>query len=165
MPSIIGTELSIEGNLKSAGDIEVQGTVKGDIEGKSVTVEREAQVSGSIHAESLTISGAVDGQIEASSVTLTSTAKVTGDLLHRTLAVEAGASVEAQFRQMSQDRKAPEARPVRREGSAEAPRQPSSASSPAAAPSTAPGAAPSAASEAGDSAIRLRAAGGSAASA
>ncbi len=153
MPSIIGTELSIEGNLKSAGDIEVHGKVKGDIEGKSVTVDREAQVSGSIHADALTVSGAVDGQIEATSVTLTSTAKVTGDLLHRTLAVEAGASVEAQFRQMPQEKRSAEARPVRRDGAADAPRPPSAAPAPASA------------SDAGDPAVRLRTAGGTAASA
>ena len=155
MPSIIGAELSIEGNLKSAGDIEVQGSVKGDIEGKSVTVDREAHVSGSIHAEALTVSGTVDGQIEASSVTLTSTAKVTGDLLHKTLAVEAGASVEAQFRQMTQERKAaPAATPAKREAaSGSSDRQPSAVSAPAAA------------SESADPAVRLRAAGGSTASA
>lgn len=137
MPSIIGAELNIEGNLKSAGDIEVQGSVKGDIEGQSVTVEKEARVRGSIHADSITISGTVDGKIEAPSVTLTSTAKVTGDLLHKTLAVEAGAAVEAQFRQMTQEKKA--AMPAKRaEKSDHMGQQPSTGSAPATAESAIP---------------------------
>jgi len=95
--------------------IEVLGKIKGDIAAKSVIVDRDGEICGSVRAETLTISGSVDGQIEAQSVALTSTARVTGDLMHGTITVEPGASVEARIHAMPLESEAPHKRPVTRE--------------------------------------------------
>ena len=80
MPSIIGADLKVVGNLVCESDIDIQGTVKGDIEATTVTVDKDARVDGSIRARSLIVSGSVDGAMEASEISLTSTARVTGEL-------------------------------------------------------------------------------------
>lgn len=105
MPSIIGADLKVVGNLQCDGDIDVQGTVQGDIEAATVTVDKDARVEGSIRAHSLIISGSVDGEMEATEISLTSTARVTGELTHETLSVDPGASLEARLSRLSKEKK------------------------------------------------------------
>jgi cytoskeletal protein CcmA (bactofilin family) len=97
MPSVIGPELRIVGNLHCTGSIQVEGTVEGQITGQTVNIVEGAQVSGPINADAVQVSGAINGQIEGNSVILTSTAKVKGSITHKTLSIEAGARVEGQF--------------------------------------------------------------------
>lgn len=94
MPSIISVDLKVIGDLHCAGDIQIEGTVEGDIKSQTVTVGEGAQVSGSIYGDTVRVSGNVTGQIEAKSVTLAKTAEVTGDVVHETLSIEAGAHLE-----------------------------------------------------------------------
>ena len=105
MPSIIGADLKVVGNLQCDGDIDVQGTVQGDIEAATVTVDKDARVDGSIRAHSLIVSGSVDGEMEATAISLTSTARVTGELIHETLSVDPGASLEARLSRLSKEKK------------------------------------------------------------
>ena len=128
MPSIISADLKVVGNLQCAGDIQIEGTVEGNIHSQSVTVGEGALVSGSIHGETVRVSGAVQGEIEADSVILAKSAKVTGDVIHKVLSIEAGAFLEGNCRRMASERKtAPEAKvtdlkPAAREASASAPK-------------------------------------------
>lgn len=105
MPSIIGADLKVVGNLVCESDIDVQGTVKGDIEATTVTVDKDARVDGSIRARSLIVSGSVDGTMEASEISLTSTARVTGEVVHETLSVDPGACLEARLSRASKERR------------------------------------------------------------
>ena len=105
MPSIIGTDLKIVGNLVCEGDIDIQGAVQGDIDARSVTVDKDARVDGSIQAQSLIVSGTVEGGMEASSISLTSTATVTGEIIHETLSVDPGANLEARLSRISKEKR------------------------------------------------------------
>ena len=105
MPSIIGADLKVVGNLQCDGDIDVQGTVQGDIEAATVTVDKDARVDGSIRAHSLIVSGSVDGEMEATEISLTSTARVTGELSHETLSVDPGASLEARLSKLTKEKR------------------------------------------------------------
>lgn len=105
MPSIISTDLKVIGDLHCAGDIQIEGTVEGDIKSQTVTVGEGAHVSGSIYGQTVRVSGNVEGQIEAKSVTLAKTAQVTGDVVHETLSIEAGAHLEGMCRRLQADSK------------------------------------------------------------
>lgn len=105
MPSIIGADLKVVGNLSCDSDIDIQGTVEGDIEAKTVTVDAAARVNGSIHAGAVVVSGTVDGKMEATEISLTSTSRVTGELLHETLSVDPGATLEARLSRISKERR------------------------------------------------------------
>lgn len=94
--SIIGKGLKITGDLHSAGDITVHGTVEGSITCRSLTLGDTPTVS-SITAESVRISGEFQGDIRAKQVVLGSQAKVSGDIWHESLQVEAGASIEGRL--------------------------------------------------------------------
>ncbi len=96
-PSLITSDLKVIGNLVCTGDLQVDGTIEGDVQSRSVTVGEGARVEGSTSAESVLISGTVNGAIKAATVRLARTAKVTGDITYKTLAVEEGAVVNGRM--------------------------------------------------------------------
>ncbi len=94
VPSIISPDLEIVGNLKSDGEIQIDGTVKGDIKGHMLTVGEQGKVDGSTVAETVRIFGTVNGRVQAKTVRLEKSARVTADIAHETLAIEADAHFE-----------------------------------------------------------------------
>ena len=98
--SVISADLKITGNLESAGDIQIDGTVDGDVRSRSVTVGEGAKVTGAVIAETARICGTLSGQVRASSVIIAKTAKATGDIIHKTLSIEAGAFLEGQVKRL-----------------------------------------------------------------
>ena len=94
MPSILSADLKVIGELKSKGEIQVDGTIEGDVTGGDLTISPGGRVDGSITAERVHVSGSVEGRIEAKTVVITKTAKVLGDVVHQDLEVEAGALIE-----------------------------------------------------------------------
>jgi cytoskeletal protein CcmA (bactofilin family) len=97
-PSIISSDLKILGDLISAGDLQVDGIVEGDIQTRSLTIGEGAVVTGNIQAETTRVCGQVTGMIKAATVTLERTAKVVGDIVHQILAIEPGAFLEGHVR-------------------------------------------------------------------
>ena len=100
VPSIISPDLTIVGDLKSGGDIQIDGTIKGDINSRLLTVGEQAVVEGCIVADTVRISGTVKGEIRARMVHLDKDARVIGDLIHETLTMEAGALLEGQVKRL-----------------------------------------------------------------
>ncbi len=94
IPSLIAANLTIRGNLSSNGAVQIDGTVEGDIDSKSLIVGEGASVQGTISADTVMVCGKTDGAIKGKSVQLMSKAFVTGDIVHDSLSVEAGASIE-----------------------------------------------------------------------
>ena len=101
-PSIISADLKIVGDLTSAGDIQIDGAVEGDIQSRTITVGESALVTGSIAADTVRICGSVNGQIKGQTVTLDKSAKVVGDIMHQSLAIEPGAYLEGHCRRFDQ---------------------------------------------------------------
>lgn len=96
-PSIIGADLTIRGNIKTAGDIQMDGTLIGDVRSHSLTVGEKARIEGAVNGSSLKISGAIVGNLEAERVVLTKSARVQGDVTHDSLEIELGAEVEGRM--------------------------------------------------------------------
>lgn len=95
--SLISSDLFVSGNLVTPGDLQIDGTVEGDIQCQSLTVGQSASVTGHINATDVLIRGSHTGGIEARSVTLGKTARVVGDISHETIAIEAGAILDGRL--------------------------------------------------------------------
>jgi len=93
-PSILSTDLTVTGNLRTTGDIQVEGTVQGDIRAHLLTVGESANIEGEIVADDIVVTGRVVGKVRGLKVRLTSTARVEGDIIHKTIAIESGAHFE-----------------------------------------------------------------------
>jgi len=92
--STLSSDLTIVGNLKTTGDIQVEGTVEGDIRAHLLTVGDGATIKGEVVADDVVINGRIIGKVRGLKVRLTSTAKVEGDIIHKTIAIESGAHFE-----------------------------------------------------------------------
>ena len=92
--SILSSDLTITGNVKTTGDIQVEGVVEGDIRAHLLTVGESATIRGEIVADDVVVNGRVVGRVRGLKVRLTSTARVEGDIVHKTIAIESGAHFE-----------------------------------------------------------------------
>ena len=107
VPSIISADLTIEGHLVSAGEVQVDGTVNGDIRCKALIVGVKGAVVGEIVAQTVRMHGSVKGMVRAKSVFLASTARMAGDVEHESLAIEPGAYMEGHCKRISESNLTP----------------------------------------------------------
>jgi len=92
--SVLAADLTITGNIKTTGDVVVEGIVDGDIRAHLLTVGETATIRGEIVADDIVINGRVIGRVRGLKVRLTSSAQVEGDIIHKTIAIESGAHFE-----------------------------------------------------------------------
>ena len=92
--NIIGTGTVIEGEIKSNGDLRIDGTVIGSVRSKAkVVVGPTGLIEGDVFAQNADISGTVKGKSTVNETTfLKNSAKVNGDIVTSKLVVEVGAS-------------------------------------------------------------------------
>jgi cytoskeletal protein CcmA (bactofilin family) len=89
--SLIAENVSLEGDLTSDGDVQLDGLVRGDLKVAHLSIGETGQVEGAIAADAVEIRGRVVGTITAPSVRLYATARVDGDITQTQLAIDAGA--------------------------------------------------------------------------
>ncbi|WP_458790394.1 bactofilin family protein [Yoonia sp. MH D7] len=92
--SVLSSDLLVTGNLKTTGDIQIEGQVDGDIRAHLLTVGEGATVRGEVIADDVVVNGRVIGRVRGLKVRLTSSARVEGDIIHKTIAIESGAHFE-----------------------------------------------------------------------
>ena len=99
--SVIGTDLTILGEkitIISQNKLQIDGDVRGDVNGKQVVIGEDGSVIGTVSAESIEVRGGVRGAIRAQSVMLHPTAEVEGDIFHQTLSISEGAQFDGRVR-------------------------------------------------------------------
>ena len=99
-PTIISSDLRVDGDITSEGEIQIDGAVDGDVKGTKLSIGEQGSVKGAVTAERVLVRGRVTGQIKGRVVTLTRSSRVTGDVMHETLAIEPGARLEGNCRRM-----------------------------------------------------------------
>ncbi|NBD29736.1 MAG: polymer-forming cytoskeletal protein [Alphaproteobacteria bacterium] len=92
--SSLSADLHITGNLKTSGDVNIEGTLDGDIRAHLLTIGEGATVNGECVSDDVVVHGRVVGTVRGLKVRLTSTARVEGDIIHKTIAIESGAHFE-----------------------------------------------------------------------
>ncbi len=100
VPSILSSDLTITGDLIGAGDIQIDGTVTGDIRSCALTLSQSSQVEGTISAKDVRMDGRFKGQVSADNVTLSKSAKVSGEIAQNSMTIEAGAEFEGSVRRL-----------------------------------------------------------------
>ena len=91
--SIVGPSVKIEGDLKSNGNLRIDGNVIGKVKtAHNLLVGESANITADIEAENATIYGVIQGNVKVSNgLVLGSTGKILGDINCGKLKVEEGA--------------------------------------------------------------------------
>ncbi len=90
-PSVIAADMTLEGNVTGGGELQIDGSIKGDVRAERVTIGETGQVDGGVFAESVEVRGKVIGSITAKQVRLHGSCHMDGDITHEQLAMEIGA--------------------------------------------------------------------------
>ncbi len=99
--SVIGTDLTILGEkitIISQNKLQIDGDVRGDVNGRQVVIGEDGSVVGTVSADVIEVRGGVRGAIKATTVTLHPTAQVDGEIMHQTLAISEGAQFDGRVR-------------------------------------------------------------------
>jgi cytoskeletal protein CcmA (bactofilin family) len=96
--TVIDASVAIVGDLRSEGDVQLDGHLCGNVECRQLIVGPDAAITGAIVAEEVVARGRITGTIRARSVILQDTARVESDIVYRLLAVDEGATFEGSAR-------------------------------------------------------------------
>jgi len=89
--SLIAENVTLRGDLSSDGDVQLDGTVHGDMKVAHLTIGETGKVLGAIEADVVDVRGHVAGSITARQVRLYGSAQMEGDITHTELAIDSGA--------------------------------------------------------------------------
>lgn len=91
IPSILGSDIIITGDIKTEGDVQIDGRLEGNISANHVMIGEQGAVNGKISAAKVTVQGKVSGKIDAGSVELSEMANVQADIIQDHLVIANGA--------------------------------------------------------------------------
>ncbi|MCT4552615.1 MAG: polymer-forming cytoskeletal protein [Alphaproteobacteria bacterium] len=106
--SLINMKTEITGNIKSEGEIVINGLINGNITGNEIHIGKSGMVKGKIIGEKIIVEGRCEGNIEAKSILLKPSAKIFGDVYHDKISIETGAQINGKLREkkfLSQEKK------------------------------------------------------------
>ena len=95
--SVIGSDVTIKGDVMASADLHIDGRIEGDIQCASLVQGEGSHVEGAIEAEVARLAGSVTGSIAARGLVVLRTARISGDVHYDALTIEQGAEVEGRF--------------------------------------------------------------------
>lgn len=95
--SVIGSDVTIKGDVAATTELHVDGTIQGDITCASIVQGETSTIEGAVEAESARMAGVVKGSISARELVILRSAKIHGDVHYDALTIEQGAEVEGRF--------------------------------------------------------------------
>jgi cytoskeletal protein CcmA (bactofilin family) len=102
--TVLGSSATLKGDLKSQGNLRLDGTFEGTLEiDGNVLVGETAKVTADIHARNVSIAGAVRGNVSGKKVQLLRTARVWGNISATAISTEEGAFIEGKITMISHD--------------------------------------------------------------
>jgi cytoskeletal protein CcmA (bactofilin family) len=95
--SVLGPDISINGDLTATADLHLDGRIEGDIKCAALVQGEASEVIGTIAAESVRVAGRVRGSVTAGTLVILKTARIEGDVTYGALTIEEGAQVDGKF--------------------------------------------------------------------
>ena len=106
-PTVIRAGLHLEGNIKTADDILLEGSIVGEVSANSITISAGATLSGNVSAATIIVDGVVEGVIRCIKLQVNTSGAVSGELHHSVMVVEAGAVIQGTVFRTEQRRQSP----------------------------------------------------------
>jgi len=78
--SVIGSDVTIKGDITASADLHVDGTIEGDLTCASIVQGEGSVIKGAVIAQSARLAGTVTGSIKARELVVLQTARIEGDV-------------------------------------------------------------------------------------
>ena len=108
VPSILGRDIIITGDIKTDGEVQIDGRLDGNIKAGTLTIGEQGAVNGKVMAGTVLVRGKVTGKIEGAKVDLAETANVQADIVQDQLTIANGAFFDGKV-----SRKTPAPTPIK----------------------------------------------------
>ena len=105
--SVVADDMTLEGGVNGAGELHVDGVVKGDIRIGKLSLGETGHIEGNVYAETVEARGRIIGSITAKTVRLFATAYIDGDVTHEQLAMETGAFFQGRAQKLQRPTASP----------------------------------------------------------
>ncbi|MCD4684426.1 MAG: polymer-forming cytoskeletal protein [Anaerolineae bacterium] len=93
--TVLGASATLKGDLKSQGNVRLDGTFEGTLEiDGNVLIGETAKITANIHAKNVSIAGAVRGDVSGKKVEILRTGRVWGDITATAISTEEGCFIE-----------------------------------------------------------------------
>ena len=100
--SYVGETLQLEGDLRTSGNLDIAGLIKGNVYVSEAIVTETGSVRGSLEASKIEINGHIQGKITADSIIIGKTAVIKGDVYFKnTLKTEEGADIDGYIKRIN----------------------------------------------------------------
>ena len=100
IPSIISEGSEFKGNIKTSGEIQIDGVLNGNVRAKQIVVGVNGNVRGNVTANFLRICGKIEGEIRAETLEIVSSASVKGNVFKKTISIESGSKVTGNINEL-----------------------------------------------------------------
>ncbi|MET0370906.1 MAG: polymer-forming cytoskeletal protein [Sphingobium sp.] len=95
--SLIGSDVTITGNLAASADLHIDGSVEGDISCAALVQGPDSRITGHVVAKSAHLAGLVDGSIAADEMLVASSGRITGDVVYERITIEPGSRIDGRL--------------------------------------------------------------------
>ena len=100
--SYVGETLQLEGDLRSAGSIDIAGLINGNVFVSELTIKETGSIRGSLEATNVEVNGHVEGKITADTIVIGKNAVIKGDIFFKnTLKTEEGADIDGYIKRVN----------------------------------------------------------------
>lgn len=96
-PSIITDEVVIDGNLITGGELQIDGTVNGDVRARAAVIDANGIIHGEVAAEEVVVRGRIIGLIRGINVHIFAGGHVQGDIINESISIENGAFIDGKI--------------------------------------------------------------------
>lgn len=110
--STLSSDLQFEGGITGGGDLQIDGSIKGDVRVGRLIVGETGAVEGNVSADYVEVRGRVVGAISGKQVKLIATAYVDGDITAEQMSIDIGAYFQGRVLQGRREAPAPTPAPV-----------------------------------------------------
>ena len=100
IPSIISEGSEFKGNIKTSGEIQIDGVLNGNVRAKQIVVGVNGNVRGNVTSNFLRICGKIEGEIRAETLEIVSSATVKGNVFKKTISIESGSKVTGNINEL-----------------------------------------------------------------
>ncbi len=97
-PTILGAGSTLTGNISAGHNVQIHGTVNGDVTADTVIIGRGGIVNGKVKANILFLHGTMNGPADVGTANVLSSAKMSGILSYETLHITGNTGLDCQLK-------------------------------------------------------------------